>query len=135
MAELLIHELCEILNINPKTIRFYEQENIIPKARRNKSNYRVYDESDVKLIDFIRKARGIDFSLDDIKDIIRIKQTGDVPCKKVIATLEKKINDLDSKIKEMIDFKKGLEKNLVEFNKNKDKCSDGVICGLIENFT
>jgi MerR family Zn(II)-responsive transcriptional regulator of zntA len=133
MGKLLIHELSEKLDMTAKAIRYYEQAGIIPPPTRNKSNYRVYSEKDLKRLDFIKKARSVNFSLEDIKAIIGIKEEGKLPCNKVVGLLEEKITELDKQIEEMIKFRKQLAGTLDNFQKNFDQGKKGDICGFIEN--
>ena len=130
---LLIHELCEKLEITPKAVRYYEQEGIIPNAARNTSNYRIYTNKDFKRLDFIKKARIMNFSLDEIKTIINIKEEGKLPCDKVIGLIEAKITDIDKQIEAMMEFKKDLSKNLENFKNNYESGKNGNVCGFIEN--
>jgi DNA-binding transcriptional MerR regulator len=129
---LLIKELSDKLGMNPKTIRFYEDEGVIPKAKRNESNYRVYSEDDYKRLSFIKKARVLGLSIDNIKNIINIRENGNLPHDEVIDFLEKESVDLEKKIKEMIEFKQKLDSCITDFKGHKDMCKKGDICGLIE---
>ena len=131
--DFLIHELCEKLNITPKAVRYYEQVGIIPNAARNTSNYRIYNNNDLKKLEFIKKARTMNFSLDEIKTIISIKEEGNFPCDKVIGLIEEKIIDMDKQIESMIEFKKELSNNLEKFKKNYESGKEGSVCGFIEN--
>ncbi len=131
--DLLIHELCEKLDITTKAVRYYEQIGIIPNPSRNKANYRIYSNSDFKRLDFIKKARIMNFSIDEIKTIINIKDEGKLPCDKVIGLIEAKIVDIDKQILAMIEFKKDLTNNLENFKNNYESGKDGNICGFIEN--
>ncbi len=130
---LLIHELCEKLEITPKAVRYYEQAGIIPAASRNSANYRVYTNKDLKRLDFIKKARAMDFSLEEIKSIISIKEEGNYPCNKVISLMEVKLSEIDKRIEEMIEFKKLLSKSLENFKGHYEEGKKGEVCGFIEN--
>ncbi|MEK7432825.1 MAG: MerR family transcriptional regulator [Cyanobacteriota bacterium] len=129
----LIKDISEQLELNPKTIRFYEDEGIIPKAKRNKSNYRVYTTHDVNRISFVKKARALGFSIEDIKKILAIRDGGEFPCCTVISILENNDKELEKKIKEMQDFKHKIEGVIKTFKDNIKLGKDGEICGLIEN--
>ena len=62
-----IGELSKLSGVAVDTIRFYENEGLIPKAARSMNNYRSYTESHLKRLQFIRHCRSLDMSLEDIK--------------------------------------------------------------------
>ena len=55
--------------VSAKMIRHYEEIGLLPKAGRSLSNYRVYGESDVHLLRFIRRARTLGFSMAEIQEL------------------------------------------------------------------
>ncbi len=130
---LLIKELAERLNITSKAIRFYEEQGIIPKAKRDKNNYRYYTEDDYKRLSFIKKARTLGMSIEEIKQIFRIIEKGDMPCCTVVSLLEKHEIETQQKIDDLIDFKKNLSKTISNFKANMNIGEQGHFCGLIEH--
>lgn len=55
-----IGRAAKISGVSPKMIRYYEQTGLIPKAARQDSGYRDYDDADVHRLHFIRRARDLD---------------------------------------------------------------------------
>jgi DNA-binding transcriptional MerR regulator len=129
---LLIKELAEKLEMNPKTIRFYEESGVIPKAERNSSNYRVYTDNDYKRLAFVKNARALGLTIENIKNIMSIRENGHLPGPEVVNLLEKESIELEQRIKEMIAFKEKLDKCIGDFKKHPEVCGTGNICGLIE---
>ena len=70
----LIGDLARQARVNPKTIRYYEQIGLLPPPKREANGYRVYDESDVVRLQFIRHARALDLPLDDIEEILAFRE-------------------------------------------------------------
>lgn len=58
--------------ISAKMIRHYESIGLIPSADRRDSNYRDYSSDDVHQLSFIRRARALGFSIDEIRDLLRL---------------------------------------------------------------
>lgn len=83
MKTMTIGELSRRTDVHIETIRFYEKKDILPKADRNKSDRRVYDESDVRRLNFIHKCRGFGFSLKEIVSLLGLVDTGKFTCKQV----------------------------------------------------
>ena len=130
---LLIKELATKLKISTKTIRFYEVEGLIPKAKRNNNNYRFYDNEDYKRLSFIKKARALGMSLEEIKQIFAIREKGTMPCCQVISMLGKHQIETKKKIEELVEFENRLAKTINLFKNNMEIGKNGEVCGLIEN--
>jgi Cu(I)-responsive transcriptional regulator len=93
-----IGEVAKASGVSAKMIRHYEAHGLTPRAGRTQSGYRVYDAGDVHVLRFIRRARDLGFSMNEIKTLLglwnnRRRASGDV---KRLAT--KHIADLDAKI-------------------------------------
>ena len=66
-----IGELAVATATQIETIRFYEREGLIPTPGRSTGNYRVYEASHVQRLIFIRRCRGLDMALDEIRTLLR----------------------------------------------------------------
>ena len=96
-----IGEAAQASGVSAKMIRHYEENGFIPKAGRPVAGYRIYRDADVHLLRFIRRARDLGFSLQEIKGLLalwtnRRRASGDV--KKMV---EKHVKELDGKIHEL----------------------------------
>ncbi|MCB1177684.1 MAG: Cu(I)-responsive transcriptional regulator [Leptospiraceae bacterium] len=96
-----IGEIAKKTGVNAKMIRHYESIGLIPKAIRLDSGYRIYGETDLHNLRFIKKARGLGFSLPEIKKLIGLwknkkRSSGEV--KKLALT---HLNQLELKIREL----------------------------------
>jgi MerR family mercuric resistance operon transcriptional regulator len=69
MKKYTIGQLAQLANINIQTIRFYERKGILPKPERKPSGYRVFNEEDVKRLNFIHLSKGHGFSPHEIKEL------------------------------------------------------------------
>ncbi|OOF54411.1 MerR family transcriptional regulator [Rodentibacter genomosp. 2] len=68
-----VNELSLRTGVNLETIRYYEQQGILPEPKRAANGYRSYDEESVALLNFIKKCRTLGFSLEDIRGLNRLK--------------------------------------------------------------
>jgi Cu(I)-responsive transcriptional regulator len=96
-----IGQAAEASGVSAKMIRHYEENGFIPKAGRTVAGYRIYRDADVHLLKFIRRARDLGFSLQEIKGLLalwtnRRRASGDV--KRLV---EKHVKELDAKIDEL----------------------------------
>jgi Cu(I)-responsive transcriptional regulator len=67
-----IGEAARLTGVSAKMIRHYESIGLIPSADRRQSNYRDYGHHDVHRLGFIRRARDLGFSIDEIRDLLRL---------------------------------------------------------------
>ena len=96
-----IGELAEELELNPRTLRFYESVGLLPEPDRTPSGYRDYTEDDLQRVRFIKSAQRLGLSLDDIKEILAFRERGDLPCDYVLSVIDKEAEALDRKIAEL----------------------------------
>lgn len=96
-----IKELAARTGLSPKTIRFYEESGILPPARRLANGYRTYDEEDVERVRFVAGARHFSFSLDDISEILSLRDHGEAPCRHVLDLLAAKADEIALRIREL----------------------------------
>ncbi len=109
-----IGELAKSSGVNAKLIRHYEAIALIPKAARTESGYRFYKESDVQFLRFIKRARGLGFSMKEIKTLLGLWRNKSRKSQDVKTLAESHINSLEIKIKEMqemVDNLKALSHN------------------------
>jgi DNA-binding transcriptional MerR regulator len=77
---LKIGDLAKLSGATTKTIRYYELLGLLPEPQRTDSGYRLYDEKDVERLVFIRKAKGLGFSLTEIKETLALYDSKQDPC-------------------------------------------------------
>lgn len=98
-----IGRAAELSGITPKMIRHYESLELIPKATRTTGDYRVYSPADIHTLRFVRRARNLGFSMDEIATLLglwRNQRRASAQVKRLamkhIAELDNKIADLQS---------------------------------------
>lgn len=101
-----IGEAAKLSGVNAKLIRHYESIAIIPKASRSEGGYRIYSETDVHILSFVKRSRALGFSMKEIKKLIglwrnksRASSEVKVMATKHIEEMEKKISELEEMVK------------------------------------
>ncbi len=132
--QLFIGELARQIGINPKTIRYYEEINLLPESKRIENNYRVYSNDTVQRLNFIKKAQCLGFTLRQIKEILTLRDDGVKPCNHVQELLTQRIIDIDQKLSELTSLRRELKKLEDSWTKMKtvNDHRDGGICPQIE---
>lgn len=98
---LQIGELSEHTGVPSKTIRYYEEIGLLPEPQRAENGYRVYSQDDVDRLQFIRRARALDFALDEIAEILAFRERNETPCRYVMDLICHQIDAIESRIRDL----------------------------------
>jgi DNA-binding transcriptional MerR regulator len=77
-----IGELARATGTKPETIRYYERIGLLPLPRRTGGNYRDYSGADARRLAFARRARGLGFSIDQIRTLLNLADRKDESAKR-----------------------------------------------------
>lgn len=128
-----IGELADQAGVTVQTVRFYERRRLLPEPARTDSGYRTYGPEELRRLQFIRQAKALGFSLDEIRNIIRSRDRGECPCTDVIAIAERHLGDVTAQIEKLERFKEELGRAVRSWKRaGKQNISAGAICTLIE---
>lgn len=83
------------------TIRFYEKIGVLPSPQRTESGRRVYGASDIARLSFICRARELGFSLDEIRDLLKLAAEEQRPCEDVKKAAIRHRQDVRRKISDL----------------------------------
>ena len=104
-----IGDTAKASGVSAKMIRHYESIGLIGAAQRTDAGYRVYDERDVQVLQFIHRSRELGFSLEQIRTLLALWQDKQRASKDVRAMAKQHIAELDAKIASMQAMKRTLE--------------------------
>jgi DNA-binding transcriptional MerR regulator len=93
-----IQDLSQMTGVSAKTIRYYEEIGLLPAPARTENNYRQYGEQDVDRLRLVAGARRLDLSLDDIQEIIALRDRHEAPCRVLLERLEHKADEIAERI-------------------------------------
>jgi MerR family mercuric resistance operon transcriptional regulator len=118
---LKIGQLAQRAAVNLQTIRYYEREGLLPEPPRLSSGYRLYSDSMVRRVRFIKRAQEIGFSLAEIRELLSLRGDERRERTAVRALTQAKIADIDGKIRTLKAMRTAL-------NRLTDRCSG---CGPV----
>ncbi len=118
--------------VSAKMIRHYEDIGLIGKVRRTDAGYRLYSPDDVHVLRFIRHARNLGFSMDEIATLLGLWRNKRRPSSKVRELAQAHIADLERKIAEMQAMKATLGR-LVECCRGDDRPDCPILDELARN--
>lgn len=93
-----IGDAAKTSGVSAKMIRHYESIGLVPAADRRDSNYRNYGHQDVHRLAFIRRGRALGFSIDEIRDLLRLWTDSHRASADVKRLAQSHISELDGKI-------------------------------------
>ena len=127
LSDLSIGKLAREGGVKVQTIRYYEDIGLIPPAWRTAGNHRQYTARHVDLLKFIRHSRALGFSLEQIRELLALRDATDQPCEEVDEIAKKHLSGIGQKIAQLQGLQEELE-NMVR------QCAGGDIssCRIIE---
>lgn len=106
MTTLGIGQLARRAGVAIDTVRYYERNQLLAPAGRLASGYRRYGEDELKRLRFIRRAKALGFTLDEIRDLLSL--SGERNVAKVKRAAEAKLADIEQRVAELQRIRRGL---------------------------
>lgn len=124
---LMIGDLAAATGTKVNTIRFYEDGGLLRQAARTASGRRTYDGDDLRRLRFIRRARELGFSLDQVRELLSLSDDRTRPCGAVSSVARQHLAEVERKLAELRSLR-GELKNLIS------QCGQGSIseCRIID---
>ena len=133
VTHLKIGELAKQTGLAVGTLRYYSDLGLLQPSTRGNNGYRYYSQDAVKQVEFIRKAQTLGFTLEEIKQILNVRDRGEIPCSLVQSLLNRKIDQLQTQIEQMTLFKAELEEYRAAWVSNPPASKTEEICPLISS--
>lgn len=122
-----IGELAKATATKAETIRYYERIGLLPKPGRTAGNYRSYSTGHLGRLSFVRRARDLGFSIEQVRDLLGLSDQGDRPCKAVDAIARQHLTEVNRKIRDLQALRRELDSLI-------GQCGQGTVaeCRIIE---
>ena len=128
---MMIGQLSKISGVGIETIRFYERRGLLLPANRKASGYRQYDMQAVARINFIKSAKELGFTLDDIKDLLSLRIDKASECLQIKIKAQNKLQETRRKMSELKKIESVLER-LVDTCDERSPTSECPILDCLE---
>jgi len=124
-----IGELAEAAGTTTKTLRFYEDQGLLPPAERTTAGYRDYSTEALTRVGFIHRGQAAGLTLAQIRQILDIRDNGQAPCGHVRDLLDSRISDIDQQLRQLHDLRDTLaELRTHAEHVEPDTCSPDQVC-------
>ena len=117
-ALLQIGDVATETGLTVDTIRFYERERLLQRAARSSGGFRLFSQSDVADLAFIRNAQELGFSLQKIRDLLTLKNAEPPDCGEVEIMVEHKIASVRAKISALRKLERELTRAMIRCQAN-----------------
>lgn len=101
MPGLSSSQLAKCGGINLQSVRFYEQQGLLPRPPRTRAGYRIFPPDAVRRVRFIKRAQQMGFSLKEIKELFALRADSRSTCGEVRRRAEAKRLDIETKIRDL----------------------------------
>lgn len=98
VQQLTVSKLAEQVGTSADTVRYYERIGLLPQPERTPAGYRIYDDNDADLLAFIKSSQRLGLSLEEIRELLGIKERGLCPCGHTRTLLERRMAELDEEM-------------------------------------
>jgi DNA-binding transcriptional MerR regulator len=133
-AALSIGALARQAGCTVPTVRYYEEIGLLPAAPRSEAGQRLYGEPALRRLSFIRRVRGFNFSIEQVRELVSLVDEPDRPCVEVRDIAALHLREVRQKLVELQE----LEANLAGFVAGcNTACAGGaaVDCTILEDLS
>ena len=131
---LTVSEVAKQTGVSAHTVRYYVREGLLLPIKQAENSYSLFSPTEVSRLQFIRTAKMLGFTLNEIRQILENAQMGESPCADVREVIQQHIVDNRRRIEEMQQLQKRMELAVTKWETMPDGMPDGhSICHLIES--
>lgn len=121
MDEMTVSELARRVGTSADTIRYYERIGVLPEAERSPAGYRLFDDTDVDRIAFVKRAQRFGLQLDEIRELLDIRERGLCPCGHADELLVGRLDELEQQLQSLTALRDDI-RGLLAGDRDGDGC-------------
>ena len=127
MSGYRIGDLARATCTKVETIRWYEKKRLLPRPARTEGNYRLHGEAELGRLSFIRRARDLGFSLDQVRELLTLAGDRESDCAAVDVLAAAHLAEIDRKLADLAALRRELATLL-------HSCRGGIVadCRIID---
>ena len=129
MSELTVSRLADHVGVSPDTVRYYERIGLLPEPDRSASGYRLYGDDAVQRLRLIKHAQRFGLRLEEVGELLEIRERGLCPCGHTRRLLERRAAELDEQITALTGLREDIA-DILEDPISTDKewqCASGLL--------
>ncbi|HSS21229.1 MAG TPA: heavy metal-responsive transcriptional regulator [Pyrinomonadaceae bacterium] len=126
---LQIGEVAKRAGVSIDTLRYYEKVKLLPRPARSSGGFRLFALEHIERVRFIKQAQDLGFSLEEIKGLLATG--GAAECRRVRELLQRKLTELDHRLKAMKGFRRVLARHLLKCEAELNQHGDSACCPVV----
>jgi DNA-binding transcriptional MerR regulator len=128
-----VSQLAKVLNTTPDTVRYYSRIGLIMPIKNTENGYKSYNQQAQQRLKFILSARQLDFSVEEIKEILLVADNGSTACPLVREIVEHRLAETEKKFNDALILRNVLRSAIDDWKSKPDKSPTGdMLCHLIQ---
>ncbi len=135
--ERTVKQIAASVGLPSRTVRYYDRIGLVSASQRTQAGYRLYDAEDEGKLRFVRLAKALGFSLEEIRGLIAAAESGG--CSQVVPEVDRLLHEKVAEIDERIGQLQAFRQRLVDYaagKANGDGCASqthGAFCGCLND--
>jgi len=125
-------ELARLAGVSADTLRHYERKGVLARPRRARNGYREYPAAALQRVRLIRGALAVGFTLDELANMLRIRDSGGAPCHEVRALAASKLSNIETQLQDLIALRDELQTTLKDWDARLARKAPGARANLLE---
>jgi len=128
-----VSQLAKVLNTTPDTVRYYSRIGLVMPIKNTENGYKSYNQQAQQRLKFILSARQLDFSVEEIKEILLVADNGSTACPLVREIVEHRLAETEKKFNDALALRNVLRNAIDDWKSKPDKSPTGdMLCHLIQ---
>jgi DNA-binding transcriptional MerR regulator len=133
MGGFLIGDVAHRTGVGAPAIRYYESIGLLKPAARSSAGYRRYSDAAIEEVQFIKKAQALGFSLEEIREILKLTRAGKPPCERVLSIAHQHLAAVDERIRQLQHFREHLAADLAKWDTERTAVTCRGLCQWISD--
>jgi DNA-binding transcriptional MerR regulator len=126
-------ELARRAGVSTDTLRHYEAKGVIGRPPRQANGYRSYPAQALQRVQLVRRSLAIGFTLDELAEVLRVRDRGGAPCRKVRDLAASKLESIEERLRELLALRDELRATLKDWDIRLAKTPPQQRSRLLEN--
>jgi DNA-binding transcriptional MerR regulator len=126
-----IGKLAEACCVSRDTLRHYERKGVL-KAGRSTNGYRTYPEKALARVKLVRRALAVGFTLDELSTVLKVRDQGGAPCRRVRQLAAEKLAAVESQLSDLLALRDELRSSLKDWDRRLAQTDPAAPAGLLE---
>lgn len=126
-------ELAKLAGVSTDTLRHYERKGVLARPKRGSNGYRQYPATALSRVRLIRRALAVGFTLDELANILRVRDGGGAPCHEVRALAAVKLSHIEAQLKDLTAMRNDLKRTLEDWDERLKKTRPKEPAHLLES--